>query len=295
MAERQGPPLASVAPWLAAARLNLTVTGSHFGVRTRLPFGTSDLDMAIDLALKGTVAHPEVWNRMEVQPGGRFIYSVVRREFEVLRGTFDFDGDPQHPQVDVTARTTVEYRNASLNEPGVASRFAPEMATGGVNENDVVIILDISGRYPDLDISLSSNTRDLDENDLIYLALTGQTSLGSTEGDSSGFIDIGILTDDLTSLVTNLLLSPFLDAVRLGVSPSGGVNAQVMAHLGSRIKFETQIMQEQGGSRYSAGFQVKLSDRFFLEGRLRAVEQSIDPSEVGRRYETKLRYRIPLD
>lgn len=295
VAEEEGPPLATLAPWITGAKLNVTVTGSPFGVRTRLPFGSSELEMAIDLAVRGTVSKPEIWNRMEVQPGGKFIYNVVRREFEVLRGTLDFDGDVDRPQVDVTARTRVEYRGASIAEPRTSSRFSPDMTSDGFDDQGVIILLNISGRYPDLNLSLSSNTRDLDQNDLMYLALTGQTSLDATGGESAGFIDIGILTDDLTNLVTNLLLSPFVDAVRFGVNASGGVNAQVMAHMGSRIKFETQIMQEQGGSRYSAGFQMKLTDRFHLEGRLRAVEQSIDPSEVGRRYETKLRYRIPID
>lgn len=295
VAEDEGPPLATLPPWITDANLNVTVTGSPFGVRTRLPFGTSELEMAIDLAVRGTVSKPEIWNRMEVLPGGKFIYNVVRREFEVLRGTLDFDGDPDHPQVDVTARTRVEYRGASITEPRTSSRFSPDMSSGSFDDQGVVILLNVSGRYPDLNLNLSSNTRDLDQNDLMYLALTGQTSLDATGGESEGFIDIGILTDDLTNLVTNLLLSPFVDAVRFGVNSSGGVNAQVMAHMGNRIKFETQIMQEQGGSRYSAGFQMKLTDRFYLEGRLRAVEQSVDPSEVGRRYETKLRYRIPID
>ena len=294
-ATMEGPELVAVAPWLAKARLDLTVTGSQFGVRTRLPFGSSELNLALDLAVRGVVAKPEIWNRLEVLPGGKFIYNLVRREFEVQRGTLDFDGDPERPLVDVMARTFVEYHGTTMSNAPTSSRFDPNMATGSYDEEGVVILLNLSGRYPDLDVVLSSNTRDLDQTELLYLALTGQTSLDSTDENASSFIDIGILTENLANVVTNLLLSPFVDAVRFGVSSTGGVNAEVKAHLGSRLKLETRIMQEQGGSRYSAGFQMKLTDRFFLEGRVRAADQTIDSTEDDWRYETKLRYRIPLD
>lgn len=293
VAERESAPLASRAPWLAGAGLDLAVTGSRLGVRSRLPFGSTDLEIALDLAVRGTVEQPEVWNRVEVLPGGKVIYNVIRREFEVTRGTADFDGDAARPMLDVTARTTVDQSSAGTAQVVGGSRFEPETQTGSFDQG-VVVTLAVSGRFPDLDLSLTSNARDLDQNDLQYLLLTGTTQREAAEG-RSGLIDLGLVTEDMTNLVTNLFLSPFVDAIRFGVSPSGGVNAEVEAHLGSRLRFETQVLQETGGSRYRAGFQVRLTDRLFLEGRMRAVEQSTDPSEVGRRYEAKLRYRIPIE
>ncbi len=291
VAERESAPLSARVPWLAQAGLDLAVTGSRLGVRSRFPFASTDLEVALDLAIRGTVEQPEVWNRVEVLPGGKVIYNVVRREFEVTRGTVDFDGDPARPLLDVVARTSVDKAVATTTEVGGGSRFEPETQTG---ESGVLVTLAVSGRFPDLDVSLTSNARDLDQADLQYLLLTGTTPRDAAEG-RSGVIDLGLLTEDMTNLVTNLFLSPFVDAIRFGVSPSGGVNAGVEAHLGSRLRFETQVLQGTGGSRYRAGFQVRLTDRLFLEGRMRAVEQSTDPSEVGRRYEAKLRYRIPIE
>lgn len=293
VAERESAPLATRAPWLAGAGLDLAVTGARLGVRSRLPFGSTDLEIALDLAVRGTVEQPEVWNRVEVLPGGKVIYNVVRREFEVTRGTVDFDGDPARPMLDVTARTTVDQSSAGTSQVVGGSRFEPETQTGSFDQG-VVVTLAVSGRFPDLDLSLTSNARDLDQTDLQYLLLTGTTQREAAEG-RSGLIDLGLVTEDMTNLVTNLFLSPFVDAIRFGVSPSGGVSAEVEAHLGSRLRFETEVLQETGGSRYRAGFQVRLTDRLFLEGRMRAVEQSTDPSEVGRRYEAKLRYRIPIE
>ncbi len=295
VAQRESAPLATRAPWLAAADLDLVVTGSRLGVRSRLPFGSTDLEIALDLAVRGTLERPEVWNRVEVLPGGKVTYNVVRREFEVTRGTADFDGDPARPVLDVTARTTVDQSSAGTTQTVGGSRFEPETQTEtGSFDEGVVVTLAVSGRFPDLDLSLTSNARDLDQTDLQYLLLTGTTQREAAEG-RSGLIDLGLVTEDMTNLVTNLLLSPFVDAIRFGISPSGGMNAEVEAHLGSRLRFETQVLQETGGSRYRAGFQVRLTDRLFLEGRMRAVEQSTDPSEVGRRYEAKLRYRIPIE
>jgi hypothetical protein len=110
-----------------------------------------------------------------------------------------------------------------------------------------------------------------------------------------GAFNLGLLTEDLTNLVTNVLLGSFVDAINFGVNPSGAVNVDVMAHMGSRLKFDTRVLQGQGSSRYSAGFHVRLTERLSLQGRVRGVEQSMDPDEIGQTYETKLRYRIPLE
>lgn len=294
VAERESAPLEVVAPWLAKASLDLAVTSPRFGVRSKLPFGSTDLDLALDLSVRGTVREPEVWNRAEVLPGGKVVYSVVRREFEVVRGTFDFDGDPTHPLIDVVARTVIRDAPSGQLVSSGGSRFEPDWSTKEGLEGGILVTLGISGRVPDLDISLSSNAKDLDQTDLQYLLLTGSTRRELAEGRTSVF-DLGLVTEDVTNLVTNLLLSPFVDAIRFGVSPSGGVSAEVQAHLGSRVRFETQVLQEQTGSRYRAGFHVRLTSRLYLEGKMRAVEQSLDPSEVGRHYEAKLRYRIPLE
>jgi hypothetical protein len=294
VAEREGPSLASLPAWLSNTALDVAVTGPRFGVRSRLPVGSTDLDLAMDLRVQGTVGRPELWNRVEVIPGGKVVYEVVHREFEVQRGTLDFRGEPGRPLVDLTARARVDYRGAT-SAPALIGSHAPDTGTDAFSEDTILVTLRVSGPYPDLDISLSSNATDLDQTDLQYLLLTGVTrsSLGQAGGKG---VDLGLLTEDVSNAVTKLLLAPFVDTVRFGVSSTGGVNAEVAAHMGSRLKFETQVLQEQGGSRYTAGFQVKLTDRLSLDGRIRAIEQSLaSPTQPTRVFESKLRYRIPLD
>lgn len=294
VAARTGRSLVAAVPWLDTARLDVGVTGSKFGVRSKVIVGSTDLELGMDLRLKGTIGNPELWNRVEIVPGGKVTYDVVRRQFEVTRGTLDFSGPIMEPIVDVTARTRVEYSGASTDTLVAASRFTPDDFGGMGGDDAVLITLNVSGRYPDVDIELSSNSKSLTQTDLQYLLLTG-----STQSDSGlqmeGSFNVGLLTEDVTNLLTNVLLGSFVDAINFGVTPTGGVNVDVMAHMGSRLKFDTKVLQGQGTSRFSAGFHVRLTDRLSLQGKVRGVEQSMDPDEIGQTYETKLRYRIPID
>jgi hypothetical protein len=295
VAERQGPPLETMLPWLADAKLDVGVVIPRFGVRSKLLVGTTDFDLSANLHVRGTVRYPELWNRVEILPGGRMTYDLVRREFEVVRGTLDFIGEPLRPIVDLTARTRMEVSGGSADAVVAGSRFAPEdTGFGSFEDEGVLVTLRVDGRYPDLDISLSSNSKGLTQTDLQFLLLTGTLPNEGGAG-MAGTFNLGLLTEDVTNLMTKALLGSFVDTVNFGVSPSGGVNVDVMAHLGSRLRFQTQILQQQGVSRYSAGFFLRLTDRLSLQGRVRAVERALESSDEGRVYETKLRYRIPID
>ncbi|HOU53543.1 MAG TPA: translocation/assembly module TamB domain-containing protein [Myxococcota bacterium] len=294
--QREGRSLEETVPWLAEAELDLAVTGGPLEVRTRLPVGATDLEVSPDLRLRGRLADPEVWNRVVVLPGGKLIYNVVRREFEVVRGTLDFDGPATRPRVDLLARTLIDVPGSGGDTPSFSSRFGPDATrTTGLDEG-LLVTIQVSGRFPDMDISLASNSRGLSQSDLQSLILTGTLPQGgqATSGGNQ-VISLGLLTQDVTGLAAKVLLGSLLDTINLGVSPEGGVNLDLMAHLGSRLRFETQVLQGSTSSRYQAGFQVSLSDWFSLIGRVRAIERDPDPSRIGNRYETKLRLRIPLE
>jgi len=294
--QREGRSLEETVPWLAEAELDVAVTGGPLEVRTRLPIGETDLEVSPDLRLRGRLAEPEVWNRVVVLPGGKMIYNVVRREFEVVRGTLDFDGPATRPRVDLLARTLLDVPGTGGDSPTFSSRFGPDATrTTGIDEG-LLVTLTLSGRFPDMDIALASNSRGLSQTDLQSLILTGSLPQGGQAASGGGqVISLGLLTQDVTGLAARMLLGSLLDTINLGVSPEGGVNLDLMAHLGSRLRFETQVLQGGTSSRYQAGFQISLSDLFSLIGRVRAIERDPDPSRIGNRYETKLRLRIPLE
>ncbi len=294
VAARSGRSLVDALPWLAGARLDVGLTGSRFGVRSKILVGTTDLELSMNLQVRGTVSKPELWNRLEIQPGGKMTYDVVRREFEIVRGTLDFTGPMDEPIVELTARTRVEYTGSGGDAMVSTSRFSPDDSGGLFDDNTILVTLVVSGRYPNLDIELASNSKSLTQTDLQYLLLTGST-MQEGGGGMAGTFNLGMLTEDVTGLVTNVLLGSFVDAINFGINPSGSVNVDVMAHMGSRLKFDTRVLQGQGASRYSAGFLVRLTERLSLQGRVRGVQESMDPDEIGQTYETKLRYRIPLE
>jgi hypothetical protein len=294
VAQRQGRSLEDVVPWLADADLDVAVTGPRFGVRSKLSVGSTDFDIALDLRVRGKLKAPELWNRVEVLPGGTFTYQLVRRVFEVVRGTVDFEGNISRPRVDLSARTRVDLKGASSSSTGVASRFDPDLSGSDEFEQGILVNLRASGRYPDLDISLTSNAKAYTQTELQYVLLTGTDPQSS--GSSSQFFSLGLLTDDVPKMVSKLLLGSLVDAVSLGFSPSGGLNLDLSAHIGSRLKFGTRVMQESGSPSYRAGFQVRLTDYLSLEGRIRSDSPATgEGSQDGVKYETKLRFRIPVE
>jgi hypothetical protein len=294
VAERASRSMMEAVPWLGDTKLNVAIRAPSFGVRTRLVVGQTDLDLNMNLRLLGTLRYPELWDRIEVVSGGTFTYDVVRREFEVTRGTVDFDGDYTHPQIDLQARTRIEYKNASDSVVS-ASRFNADDSQDSFYSDMIQVNLAVSGTYPDLDIQITSPTRGLSSNDLQVLLLTGMAP-GESISDSGGsFVNVNLLTGGVTDSLVKVLLADLVDSVSFGVTAGGDVNLDVSAHMGRRLKFQTQVQQGSGSSQYSTGFKIRLTDGLSLEGRLRAVEYSVDEEDVGRNYDTKLRYRIPIE
>ena len=216
----------------------------------------------------------------------------------MVRGTVDFDGPGGRPRVDLIARTNIRILNATTQNTAVASRFDPDAPMSGSMDQGIIVSLKVTGRYPDLDISLSSPSSAYSQSDLQYLVLTGSMPQGGSGGSTGQAFSLGLLTD-ATTHVSQLLLGSLVDAINLGVGPSGGVNVDVSAHLGTRLNFETQVQQTSGAGQawYTAGFHVRLTDRLSLEGRVLSGDQttfnqSLDP---GNKYETKLRFKIPIE
>ncbi|HOA13874.1 MAG TPA: hypothetical protein PLB35_03985 [Myxococcota bacterium] len=294
VAERSGRSIFETAPWLGNTRLSVAVRAPSFGVRTRLVVGQTDLDLNMNLRLLGTLRYPEIWDRIEVVSGGSFTYDVVRRDFEVTRGVVDFDGDVTRPQIDLQAKTRIEYKSGS-GSTASASRFNADDSQDSFYSDMIQVNLAVSGTYPELDIQVTSPTRGLSQNDLQVLLLTG-IAPGDSIGESGGsFVNVNLLTGSVTDSLVKVLLSDLVDSVSFGVSAGGDVNLDVSAHMGRRLKVQTQVQQGSGTAQYSTGFKIMLTEGLSLEGRLRAVEYSVDQEDVGRNYDTKLRYRIPID
>lgn len=282
-------------PWLSATRLKLRIKGKNFKVHSKFPLGKTDMTLSMDLNLRGSLGAPMVYNRIEVVPGSTVFYNLVTRRFEVARGIFQFNGPLEHPNIDIQAQTKVKYHRKGRQSSVVQSRFIAETLEMNNlrNESEINVNLLVKGVFPKLSVTLDSNARDLDQVDLEYLLLTGMTK--QDIGSGQGSLNVGMLTEGISGVLAKAMMTPIIDVASIGIQPNGGFTADVSLKLGHNLSLMTSVEQNSTFAGYSAGFQFRLTENLTLEGFVRSVEMSPDPSEVGRRYESKLRYRIPLE
>ena len=284
--ERYSRPITEAIPFLKVIQLDLEVRSTDFSVASRFPFGETDMEVDVDLVVQGTLDDLELHDRLTLLPGGMITYKVVKREFEIQSGYADFTGDPGKPVVDIKAVTTINRRAQSSG--GYVSR------TEEIWGRDVNITVHVYGTYPDLRFDLSSDSGEYDQADLQTLLLLGMTrrdleNQGAGEGSS---VSINLLTDDVARAVSGLLLSPFLDAVSLGFTRDGGIQAETLTKVGRAMHLTTKVAQETDLQEYTAGFRFMLTDRLFLEGRMKMKQ---DSTETNQNYEGRLLYRVPLE
>ena len=284
--ERYSRPITEVIPFLKAVELELDIRSTDFTVASRFPFGETDMEVDLDLEARGTLDDLELHDRLTLIPGGMITYKVVKREFEVQSGYADFTGNPGKPVVDVKAITTINRK------PTEAGGYVSQ--TEKIWGRDVNITVHVYGTYPDLRFDLSSDSGEYDQADLQTLLLLGMTrrdleNQGMGDGNA---VSINLLTDDVARAVSNLLLSPFLDAVSLGFTREGGIQAETLTKVGRAMHLTTKVAQEADLQEYTAGFRFMLTDRLFLEGRMKMKQ---DSEETNQNYEGRLLYRIPLE
>jgi hypothetical protein len=283
--ERYSRPLEEVLPFMKKLRMDLGIHFTGLHVTSRFPFGETDMEVSASLRIKGSLAEPELYDRLSIIPGGAITYKVVRRDFEIVAGYADFTGAADRPAVDIKAQTYVRY-------------IPSEGYTGSISEDerrwgkDILINIHVYGQYPELSFELSSENSEFDQADLQTLLLLGMTRADLENRVGATGMSINILTDDMTDALSGVLLSAFVDDVSLGFTQEGGIKAETVTRVGRAIELDTRVEQDQTTSEYSAGFRFMLTDDIFLEGRMKMRQEEL---ETYRNYEGRIRYRIPLE
>lgn len=287
--ERYSKPLTETLPFLRNMAMDLRVRGGNFAVSSRFPFGETELAVNLDLRVEGTLDDIKLFDWMRLVPGGTITYKVVKRVFSITQGTVDFSGPPESPYIDIEAVTEVPYKRSS--DAGVALELDEE-AWG----ENVPIKIRLTGTYPNLTPEFSSDKPGFDDADLQTLLLLGMTrkDLEGRSDDSGGRADVSInlLTEDVASMVSNLLLAPFVDTVSLGFTTTGGIMAEAATKIGRAISLSTRVRKDSEEEEYIAGIRFKITDRLSLEGRMKKAEDQFDAQTL---YEAKFKYVIPLD
>jgi len=132
---------------LASTQLNVAITApGTLRVRNNL----ADLRGTADLALRGTLAAPVVFGRVEMETGGKVVYA--ENEYVVERALLTFANPYRvEPFVDLVARTEVNQYRVTLNLSGTLDRLNATFASDPPIA-DLEIFGLLAGGEPDTDL-----------------------------------------------------------------------------------------------------------------------------------------------
>ncbi len=268
-------PLTERVPWLKDLTFDVAATASIFAVRPQLTMGKGEMETRFALRAKGTLDEPQIFDRLEIIPGGTFEYDPIQREFEVVRGTLDFSGDLKNPYVEIEAETRISY----LTYIGDSQDS---------EEREVTVSLRAYGPLDQIQVEFFSKTDpNFDTADLQALILTGRPR------DDGGQVQDALgVSYDFGDLLTNIIKAPLFEALNVRVGSDLTVSTDLRSRLGRAMELRTQVVQDPTETRVSAGFDFEIADSLTLEGRLQRTERSDNPTQA---YEARLKYRIPLD
>jgi len=110
---------ATTNPFLAGTQINLLVAGPE---ALRVRNNVADLRGSIDLTLRGSLARPVVFGRVELDPNGKLTYAG--NEYKVERGLLTFSNPYKiDPVIDLVAKTTVQSFEITLGLSGTVERL----------------------------------------------------------------------------------------------------------------------------------------------------------------------------
>ncbi|MBL8788119.1 MAG: translocation/assembly module TamB domain-containing protein [Deltaproteobacteria bacterium] len=263
-------------PWVGRARLDLNVTAADFQIQTALPLARTDLRSRLDLTVRGTVAEPRLFRRIDLLAGGTLTYLLFERTFVVNQGAVDFDGDPERPLIEVTAQTAITYVQRA------------QTALQEEDQKEVTVVLRMSGRVPDLKIELSSDDPTLGQADLQSLLLTGRP-----RGDLDRAEENRLVSADLASVINAVLSAPFVRTASVGLDQKGSLEYRVGTCFAPNLCFDTTTVSDDTETRLRARFSLSIGDDLVCEGTLRRSEGGARTDDDA--YEARCRYRIPLE
>lgn len=136
--ERQRMEVGETDELLAGTLLDVKVDGPN---ALRVRNNVADLRGDIDLRIQGTLAAPAVFGNVEIEPGGKLIYSD--NEYEVERFLLTFRNPNRiDPIIDLVARTEVRSYDITLNLSGTLDRLDTRLTSDeGLAELEVLALL----------------------------------------------------------------------------------------------------------------------------------------------------------
>lgn len=136
--QRERLEVAETDEFLANTQLNVRVLGPN---ALRVTNNVADLRGGLDLDIRGTLARPAVFGRVEADPGGTLIYAD--NEYEVERFLLTFTNPNRiDPVIDLVARTEVRNYDITLNLSGTLDRLNTQFTSDeGLADLEVLALL----------------------------------------------------------------------------------------------------------------------------------------------------------
>lgn len=286
-------------PWLGPTRLDVEVRGRNVEVLSRLPLARTEVELRTDLRVHGTVADPKIDGRVDIEPGSIVTYTLVKRDFEVTRGSLDLGGDWREGFVDITARTVIEMDSGTDTTTTSTMGIGLGQRSGSSSlDNKVTITMQARGKLgadnlKEFDIRLSSSPP-YEQGDIQAMILTGQPLTGNSGSALGSRSSINLLVDDVAEAFTKALFSGLLDKVEVAPTTTGGFIAKVRKNIGKAIELSGQYLSTAEGTETRAAFSFRFQDNWSMEGLLRQTLTTSSGVTAGNVYEGKVRYRKVL-
>jgi len=136
--QRRRVEVATTDELMAGTQLNVHVGGSD---ALRVNNNVADLRGGLDLFVRGTLANPVLFGRVELDPGGRLVYAD--NEYEVERGLLTFNNPYRiDPVIDLVARTEVRNYDITLSLAGTLERLNAQFSSEeGLADLEILALL----------------------------------------------------------------------------------------------------------------------------------------------------------
>lgn len=136
--QRQRLQVATTDPFLSSTQLNVQISGPG---TLRVNNNVAKLRGDVDLTLKGTLANPILFGKVELEPGGTIVYAD--NNYELERGLITFNNPYRiDPVIDFVARTQVRSYAISLSLSGTLDRLSAKFSSDeGLADLEVLALL----------------------------------------------------------------------------------------------------------------------------------------------------------
>jgi hypothetical protein len=142
--ERRRVEAGDVEPWRSDTQLNLVVETSD---GLRISNNLADITGGAELGLRGSLARPVLFGTVELDKGGRLIYSG--QEYTVERGILSFTNPFRiEPVIDLVAKTRMREFDVTLSLSGTPDRLQTEFVSNPPLAELEVLALLTGGRDP---------------------------------------------------------------------------------------------------------------------------------------------------